>query len=429
MFDSTLFFRLRQIFSQIWVKLTVFALLSVGTAFVAMALRPVVPTEWEAHLGVDAVETVLTIVASSMLAVSTFSLGIMADAIRGAADGATPRASALLLEDGTSQNVLATFLGAFIFSLVGIILLQIDFYQDGGRVVLLAVSVVVIFLIFVAFIRWINLLRTFGRLPDTLARMEQTVGDSLQRRLANPYLGCRRLEIPAREFQTMQAVESARIGHVQHVDVEELQELAEKHGIEIVINRMPGRFVCAGRPMAYLKGTDAKMDEEFTDKVLDCFTIGSTRTFSQDPQFGMIVMAETASRALSPAVNDPGTAIDVLRRAQRVLSKWETRANPETVHDRVWMAGLDANDFLRDLLRPIARDGAGFVEVQHILQSVLRDLARKAPDIFGQAARLASTEALARAEKALTLEAEREEIREIAAEVARLSEDRARKAI
>jgi hypothetical protein len=52
-----------------------------------------------------------------------------------------------------------------------------------------------------------------------------------------------------------------------------------------------------------------KEDEE--TRLSSAFLVGPDRSFKQDPRFGMIVLSEIASRALSPGVNDPGTAIDV----------------------------------------------------------------------------------------------------------------------
>ena len=81
------------------------------------------------------------------------------------------------------------------------------------------------------------------------------------------------------------------------------------------------------------------------------------------------------------------------------------------------MPGLAAGDFLRDLIPPIARDGAAMVEVQHILQSILRDLSLGQPAAFASAAKMQSRAALARAEAVLTLEAEKEELRALADQV------------
>lgn len=415
---SAFLFRLQILLSEIWIKVTIYSLLAVATALAAVWFRDFIPPALEADLGADAVETVLEIIATSMLTVATFSLGIMANAISGAANGATPRATALLLEDGVSQNALATFLGAFSFSLVGIIALQIGIYENGGRIILLAVTIGVIILIYVAFIRWVNLLRSFGRIPDTLGRIETAAESALKRRLAHPFLDCHPLDPSKHDRSNMIALHADQVGFVQHIDTAELQKCAAALNIDLHIDRIPGQFVCASHPLAYVRAHAGQPNSEAVQELNCCFTLGAARTIQQDPQFGMIMLSETAIRALSPAVNDPGTAIDVLRRSLRILMCWDTRPSPDVVHDRIWMPGLEPADFLRDLIRPIARDGAGMVEVQHVLQSILLDLARARTEIFATAAQTQSKEALERAEAQLSLQSEKDEIRAIAQQVA-----------
>ena len=52
------------------------------------------------------------------------------------------------------------------------------------------------------------------------------------------------------------------------------------------------------------------------------FVLGNDRQFDEDPRFGLIVLSEIASRALSPAVNDPGTAIGIIGRLVRLFVLW-----------------------------------------------------------------------------------------------------------
>lgn len=418
---SAVFFRLQGLLSQIWIKVTVYSLAAVVTALAAIWLRAFIPAELEMQLGADAVETVLNILATSMLTVATFSLGIMASAISGAADGATPRATALLLEDGVSQNALATFLGAFSFALVGIIALQVGVYEDGGRIVLLAVTIGVIILIYVAFVRWVNLLRSFGRIPDTLNRIEHAATEALKRRLAHPFLACNPRQDKDLDDRSLIPLCAAEIGFVQHIDTAALQNCATALDVAVIVDRLPGQFASGTRPLAYVRPEGNPPDRAALDKLAGCFTLGAVRTIKQDPQLGMIMLSETAIRALSPAVNDPGTAIDVLRRALRILMCWDQHPTPEIVHDRIWVPGLQPADFLRDLIRPIARDGAAIVELQHVLQSTLLDLAQAHPAIFAAAAQAQSRDALLRAEAALQLDADKEEIRGLAARIARLA--------
>ena len=136
------------------------------------------------------------------------------------------------------------------------------------------------------------------------------------------------------------------------------------------------------------------------------FVIDGDRTFEADPRFGLIVLSETASKALSPGVNDPGTAIDVLGTSLRILAGWSTaaRAIPARVTcPRLHVPPIAVEDLVCDAFRWIARDGAGQLEVQIRLQKALRSLAAHDPVHFGAAAQAMSHEAFARAKIGLAL--------------------------
>ena len=67
----------------------------------------------------------------------------------------------------------------------------------------------------------------------------------------------------------------------------------------------PGSFVGPGRPVAVIEGGRAIIN---AGKIAAALYIGNQRWFSTDPRFGLVVLAQIASRALSPGINDPGTA-------------------------------------------------------------------------------------------------------------------------
>src|SRR5690606_29386814 len=100
------------------------------------------------------------------------------------------------------------------------------------------------------------------------------------------------------------AVTSAKIGYVRHIDVEALERVATTAGGEIHVDALPGAFVDTANPIAWL---DFTPDEAAIEAVRAAFNVGARRSFDQDPRFGLIVLSEIASKALSPAVNDPGT--------------------------------------------------------------------------------------------------------------------------
>lgn len=388
--------KLRQVLKEIWVRVLGYGAIAVLAALVSPSLGPYVPENLRFDPGDGAVEEVLQIIASSMLAVTTFSLSIAVQAYAAAATSATPRSTALLQQDTTTQNVLATFLGAFLFSLMAIIGLEAGLYGDDGKFILFVSTVLVVAMVVLALLRWITHLINFGRMNDTLERVEQAATQAIEARVASPFLGARPLlgAIPPHA----RAVHPDQIGYVQHVDVAGLDKLAHEMEIEIWIAETAGKFVHPSMPILYASGT--RLDDDQVATLRGGVTIGRERNFDQDPRFGLVVMSEIALRALSPAVNDPGTAIDVISRQARVLSLWQSGALQDPEWTRVHMPPISGQNLIDDAFHALARDGAAFVEVQIRLLIALRALAVNNSAVFEPAASKLAAQCLKRGETA-----------------------------
>jgi len=239
---------LRQVTKRLWFRTTLFSLAGVVTALLAIALRDFVPPSLPAKIGADSVDKILGIIASSMLAVTTFSLSIIVSAYGAASNGVTPRATTLVMEDSTTQNALATFIGSFLFSLVGIIALSTGAYGAQGRVVLFAVTLLMIVLIVYTLLRWIGHLSTLGRVGETIDRVEAATLAALEHRARWPYLG----GAPYPESFVLPSsaltIASTDTGYVQHIDISGLAAVAEKHQLKIYLEVLPGTFVHIARP-------------------------------------------------------------------------------------------------------------------------------------------------------------------------------------
>lgn len=409
---SVLGWRLWQLTRQLWFRASLISLLAVGAALLSLIVSPYLPSDLSAKIGADAVDRILEIIASSMLAVTTFSLSTMVAAYSAATTNVTPRATKLLIQDTTTQNMLATFIGSFLYSLVAIITLAMGAYGERGRVVLFAVTLCVILLIVVTLLRWIDYVIRLGRVGQTTEAVEAATASAIRARIDNPYLGGVPMLDGGSRVEDAVSIHPARAGYVQHVDVQALQRCAKEQDVTIYLDALPGTFVDPSRALVRVEG-DASENVEKT--VRDAFSIGAERSYEQDPRFGLIVLAEIASRALSPSTNDPGTAIDVIGRSVRLLSQW---AEPSTVEDpvcdRVYVPAIAVEDMFDDIYMPIARDGAGFVEVQIRLQKALGALAKAGDGRLAPHAASHAASALARAGQAMNFDADRERVRSAA---------------
>ncbi|ALU61561.1 DUF2254 domain-containing protein [Pseudomonas syringae] len=402
---------LTQMTKRLWFRAGLFSLLGMLTALLAVVFKGYIPIELPGQIGADAVDKILSIIASSMLAVTTFSLSTMVTAYGAASTGTTPRATTLVIEDATTQNALATFIGSFLFSLVGIITLSTGAYGAQGRVILFAVTIAVIILIVYTLLRWIDHLSKLGRVGETIDRVEVATISALVNRRKLPYLGgcaySEQLEVSDPGCKIF----SREVGYVQHIDVHALEAFAQKHVVLIYLEILPGSFVNEGELLAQVVTAGAEVfDEGHVDSILSTISIGTRRTFEHDPRFGLSVLSEIASRALSPAVNDPGTAIDVIGRGIRAFNaqaRSPIQGKPQTLCSCVHLRGLLMDDMFDDFFSPIARDGAALIEVNIRLIKALASLARSNRELYGALCAIHIREVQERAETALTLKADK----------------------
>ncbi len=141
---------------------------------------------------------------------------------------------------------------------------------------------------------------------------------------------------------------------------------------------------------------------------IGAFKISSSRTFEDDPRFGVLALSEVADKALSPGINDPGTAINVIGTLVRLFTLWQSPLEKaelqKIIHDRVSVPELRTEDLFDDAFTAIARDGAGMVEVAIQLQKALGALAETDDPAMVAAAKKHSRMALARSEHIMSLQ-------------------------
>ncbi len=404
MTDRLQFF-LNRLRERLWVKPLVVCLISVGGVFLAhvadgTGLGRLVP-----EITRDSIESLLKIIAASMLVIATFAVASMVSAYASASSSATPRSFALIVADDTSQNALSTFIGVFIFSVVALLALMNGYYGRAGRFTLFALTMLVFAIVIVTFLRWVDSIARLGRLGSTINKVEAATATAFDQRRAAPFLGGRAAPSPPGGGR---AIYGEAIGYLQRLDMAALQARAEKADLRVAVMALPGTFCTPARAVAYACAEgSAEPSADDLAAIAGAFVIGDARAFDQDPRFGLVVLSEIASRALSPAVNDPGTAIAVIGTLVRVFALWDvpadTAAAGEVRFDRVTVPGLSVPDLFEDAFTGIARDGAGTVEVAVRLQKALDTLAAMGDGPVRQSALVHARLALVRSEKAMDL--------------------------
>lgn len=379
---------------SLWFTPAAYAVLAVVLLLGAPTASIFLPVEFHKLIGLDGIDDLLGVLANTLLAVAIFSLGIMVSSLQAAVSAATPRARPLLMQDRTAQNAISVFIGGFIFAIVGTVGLSTSYFDQPARVILFFVTCLVIASVIYALIRWIARLSNLGDVSEVIDLLEEAADAAFADLAAKPFMGgVEATEIPANGFP----IYAREFGFVQAIDAATLGALSEQEQTDIFIASRPGSYV---DPTTMLIASSKILDAKARKAVCDAFVIGGERTFEADPRFCLIVLSETASKALSPGINDPGTAIDVVGTSLRILATWSTQTR-QTTHDvdfpRLHIRAVDVEDFVIDAFRWIARDGAGQLEVQVRIQKALKSLIDHDEPRFGKAARAMSQESVERA--------------------------------
>jgi uncharacterized membrane protein len=266
---------------------------------------------------------VLSSVISAMMTVVSIVLSVLLVAITLASMQFSPRILTAFVEDTTSQRTIGIFLGTFVYCLFAYPTARSTPAATPALAVLgamaLALACTVALVIFIHHIaRSINV----NFITERIARETELMIDDMAPSL--------REDNPAANAQTAPTFEgpvirAARSGYLRYVDVDRLKEIAKEANVSLALERRVGHFVAEGVPLLRLSREKA-LTPAAVAQILEAIDLGPVRTMEQDIEFGILQLVDIALKAISPAVNDPSTAINCIDQLTRILVRVATRA-------------------------------------------------------------------------------------------------------
>ena len=379
--------RLRQIVYDIGSSLLVVPLACVVAAIVLSQLMLQIDGELSAEGIPRALETtveggraMLTAIAGGLISSVTLLLSLLLVAVQLASSQFSPRTLQGWTSDRAQQLTIGLVLGTSVYCLL--VLRETRSLGEGAVLVphvsvLLAVVLGVLSLI--AVVRSVDQLTRSLRVgsvaesitEQTLALIHRRGGDlALERPQLRP--ADRQPPVHGEALDTL-VVTSDRRGWVQQIDEGGLLR-AIPEGSTLRLATMVGGHVAPAAPLAWV--WPAPADDACDVAVRSAIALGPERTMQQDIGYGILQLVDVALRALSPGVNDPNTANDVVVSLGVVLlAIWEYPEEPELrsgddgrtlVRQR-----LTHGDFLESTFGPLRRHGAAEVSV---VETMLRTL-------------------------------------------------------
>jgi uncharacterized membrane protein len=263
----------------------------------------------------DDARSLLITIAGTMVTVIALLLGLAVVALQLSSTQFSPRLLRNFLRDRPNQMVLSVIVATFTYSAAGLFQVGISAGQRVDRFPRLAVTVAIA-LMFIS----LGLLVFFA---DHLAHSIQI--DSILRGVQRNTLRVARALPPAAEEPAVPdhavPIASVESGYVQAVNGARLLAAAGTHGVSVRLRPRVGEHVVAGTTLALVWGDTERAVADFGPALRTAVRIGFERTLEQDPGLGLRQMVDAACKALSPAVNDPYTAIQAIHHLSVVFAE------------------------------------------------------------------------------------------------------------
>lgn len=298
--------------SSLWFRPTVVTLVAIGLAFATTSLDHSFAYVRLLPISADNARAVLTAIASSMLTVVGLVFSILMVALVLASQQFSPRILRNFARDRESQNVLSLFIGTFIYSLL--VLGRISESPETAFIPVLSVIVAIAFALLgvVALVLFIDHIAVEIRASHIMAEIDRDTVALLRRRGQQPATADS-FTPPAEEPAI---IGSRQAGYIQAIDREALVALANTHGAWIEVTEGVGAFMVAGGALFKVWPQAAAPLAAELQSTVD---IGTERTLFEDALFGVRQLVDIALKAISPAVNDPTTAVNCLDYLTNIL--------------------------------------------------------------------------------------------------------------
>ncbi len=337
------------------------------------------------HSDPQVAQVILAGIAGSIMTVVSIVFAILLMTLTLASMQFSPRIIVSFARDRVTQWTLGIFLGTFLYCMAGLPAAHALPHPFAPIItvtgaILLAIACVGLLLFF---IHHISQAISVNHIVDRIAFETERVIDEvmpLPRRPTGIEIGG---HDDPRTWVT--PILSDASGYIRYVDLKQLLAIATDHHLRVRLVRRVGQFVPAGTPLL-MANKDERLSDDTNAAFRAAFDFGPSRTLQQDVEFGVLQIVDIALKAISPAVNDPTTAISCVDQLSRLLIRFTSRQMPEGIlYDlqgvpRVSVQWIDCERLLDSAFEQIRMYSKSDVAVSLRLLRALGDIATATSD-------------------------------------------------
>jgi uncharacterized membrane protein len=280
------------------------------------------------HADPQVAQVILAGIGGSIMTVVSIVFAILLMTLTLASMQFSPRIIVSFSRDRVTQWTLGIFLGTFSYCMAALPAARTKPYPFAPVATVLGAMLLAIccvgWLLF--FIHHISHAISVNHIVDRIASETEAMIDEMMPHPRRPASLAGIDPLAATTWET--AVLNDVPGYIRFIDTRRLVELAKSYRVKIRVLRRVGHFVPPGIPLLMVSKGD-RLPGDGSEELLGAFDLGPARTLQQDIEFGVLQIVDIALKAISPAVNDPSTAISCVDQLSRILIRFVARDLPE----------------------------------------------------------------------------------------------------
>lgn len=304
---------------KLWVTPAIYSLISVALSILFFYIDLYFIDSWSEYIpsilltNVALAKTIMGSLSGALLTMTTFTFSTILVVLTMYSSQFSPRTLKNFVHDRLTWRVLGVFLGGFIYNTLSLLFMRADLY--GHDVISTFVGILIAFFCLATFAYFIHHISTTVQVGKLIIQLVDDT-ERVIAKFGNIWNEATVQGTTWKPAGIKHSFATGKSGFIAYINFDKLLDFAEKNGMEIEILACIGDYIHEDKSIV-----NVYMAESEKFPINEFFMIGEERTTELDIEFALQKLVEISLRAISPGVNDPNTANDIVLRIGNLLGK------------------------------------------------------------------------------------------------------------
>lgn len=328
---------------------------------------------WLSLKDASTARTIISTVAGAIISLTVFSFSMVMIVLNQAASQMSNRVLNSMIENRFQQVILGIYIGTIVYALFLLSTIRdisSGIYVPAFSIYLLILLTVIDIFLFIYFLDYVTQTVKYETVIDRVRLQTYKTMEAGFKEVQDhepDWFGLPSTTIYAQKSDYFQGFNHKR-----------LLRLTEENDVRIRFLYAPGQFILKGMPCINVHSTE-KTDEDLLKQISDCADFYTGQPIDLNADYGFRQLSEVAIKALSPGINDPGTAVLALHALAALFCHRLYLHLPELISnskekETIYLPSSDFLELFERCLNPIWNYGKDDEAIQQNFLDVLNQL-------------------------------------------------------